>query len=292
MRLLRRFGSTLATHVCCFNSSAGILSGQAAAVVVDAPVGPAVHSPCVHSPCVYSPLAAGTLEREVKFEAQLYKMRDGEYALDFQVGVCSASLVRLPGAVLAGVVARLPGGLLFCKLPPCTVLCFVQDAGLGSTRSTSRWAAACKLSPCTVCVSYKMRDGEYSLDFQVGCYSVDFFQPGLARARASSGDCRTGFAFVGPCLPCTRCRGALRDAALPHPVLTSGTPPALLAAPLWRPLLVHGHLQQPAERAAPLAHHGSPAGGVAPRCSPHRQLASCAWQQLPGTRSIGPQCMT
>ena len=25
------------------------------------------------------------LEREVKFEAQLYKMRDGEYALDFQV---------------------------------------------------------------------------------------------------------------------------------------------------------------------------------------------------------------
>jgi 5'-AMP-activated protein kinase catalytic alpha subunit len=28
--------------------------------------------------------SAGSLEREVKFEAQLYKMRDGEYALDFQ----------------------------------------------------------------------------------------------------------------------------------------------------------------------------------------------------------------
>ena len=34
--------------------------------------------------------AAGTLEREVKFEAQLYKMRDGEYSLDFQVGCCSS----------------------------------------------------------------------------------------------------------------------------------------------------------------------------------------------------------
>jgi hypothetical protein len=30
--------------------------------------------------------AGGLQEREVKFEAQLYKMRDGEYSLDFQVG--------------------------------------------------------------------------------------------------------------------------------------------------------------------------------------------------------------
>lgn len=87
-------------------------------------MGPAVHSPCVHSPCVYSPLAAGTLEREVKFEAQLYKMRDGEYSLDFQVGCCLQTLS------VHGV---------------CRTRC-----RMGSIRLISRWAAILWIFPTRV----------------------------------------------------------------------------------------------------------------------------------------------
>lgn len=55
------------------------------------------------------------MEREVKFEAQLYKMRDGEYALDFQVGG-GLLLLRLAPRGCAVLEAPLP----LCRKGGCT----------------------------------------------------------------------------------------------------------------------------------------------------------------------------
>lgn len=138
---------------------------------------------------------AAAQEREVKFEAQLYKMRDGEYSLDFQVSMRQLSIRHISMRHISTASSAMPARRL--RGPP--------GAGIRGAASL----AACA-PPCTT-------------------------HPGWP-------------------LP-----------ALTRPPVPSAPSPA--AAPLWRPLPLHGHLQLHAVRAA----------AVGPQaCTPPHQQPSAA----------------
>ena len=87
------------------------------------------------------PAAAASLEREVKFEAQLYKMRDGEYSLDFQVRSCGPACIAGCGTVAARDAER----GMHARAPRCGAALAV--AALVMLLSSALAAASCRQQP-------------------------------------------------------------------------------------------------------------------------------------------------